>query len=127
MKIRQLDHLVLTVKDLDATIKFYCEALGMQHEVFGDNRHALKFGEQKINLHVSGKEFEPKADQPTPGAADLCFISETPVESMLEALHRNGIVIEQGPIQRTGATQPVLSIYIRDPDGNLIELSNLLD
>lgn len=127
MKIHHLDHLVLTVKDLDTTIKFYREALGMQHEVFGDSRHALKFGEQKINLHVSGKEFEPKADLPTPGSADLCFISETPVQEMVEALHRKGITIEQGPIQRTGATQSILSIYIRDPDGNLIELSNPLD
>ena len=127
MKIHRLDHLVLTVSNLENSIEFYCGILGMQHEVFSENRHALKFGQQKINLHVHGREFEPKAEHPLPGSADLCFMTETALQKIIDELKCKGISIEQGPIQRTGATQPILSIYLRDPDGNLIELSNTLD
>lgn len=122
MKVKSLDHLVLTVKDLSLTIEFY-KALGME-EVDFNGRKALKFGDQKINLHEAGKEFEPKAETPTPGSADLCFIVETPLEEVMEELAANGIDIVEGPVDRTGAAYPIRSVYVRDPDQNLIELSN---
>ncbi|MCF6444891.1 VOC family protein [Nereida sp. MMG025] len=130
MKVHQLDHLVLTVADIDATVAFYEGVLGMQSEVFypadGTTRTALKFGVQKINLHPKGREYEPKAQTPVAGSADLCFLSETAVDDWADALGKKGIAIEDGPVQRTGAAGPILSIYLRDPDGNLIEISNLI-
>ncbi|WP_298295676.1 VOC family protein [uncultured Litoreibacter sp.] len=127
-KLRALDHLVLTVSDLSATIRFYEDVLGMTAEEFrpadGSRRVALKFGSQKINLHQVGAEFEPKAKHATPGSADLCFLSETPLPQWQEHFGKSGTAIEMGPIARSGATGPIVSLYIRDPDGNLIEISN---
>ena len=122
--IDRLDHLVLTVRDLDATIAFYTEALGMEVVTFGEGRRALHFGSQKINLHRAGHEFEPKATAPTPGSADLCFLTSVPVEEVAERLIRLGIAVIEGPVNRTGATGPIRSVYVRDPDGNLIEIAN---
>lgn len=125
MTINRIDHLVLTVADVAATCLFYSDVLGMQIIEFGDGRKALRFGNQKINLHQKGKEFEPKALIPTPGSADLCFIADTPIEIVLQELQIKGINIVEGIVERTGATQAtILSIYIRDPDMNLIEISN---
>ncbi|MEL6621181.1 MAG: VOC family protein [Pseudomonadota bacterium] len=122
-----LDHLVLTVADIDATIAFYAGVLGMTHMPFqvadGSTRHALAFGAQKINLHRAGAEFDPKAAQPTRGSADLCFLTDTPLDVWSTHLARHGIEIEEGPVPRSGATGPILSLYLRDPDGNLIEVS----
>src|ERR1700727_2766877 len=118
--IDHLDHLVLTVKNLDVTIAFYTSALNMEVVTSG-NRKALRFGEQKINLHQAGKEFEPKAAHPTPGSGDLCFITRTPIEdvvSHLKALHHS---IEVGPVERDGAVGAIRSVYLRDADSNLIE------
>lgn len=123
MQIKQLDHLVLTVKDIEETCNFYERVLGMQIETFGENRKALRFGSQKINLHARGKEFEPKAETPTPGSADLCFITEASMPDIIQHLANAHIQIEEGPVQRTGAVGPILSVYIRDPDRNLIEIS----
>lgn len=123
MKIKQLDHLVLTVKDIQTSIDFYTQILGMEAIQFGDNRHALKFGNQKINLHQQGNELEPYAAHTSTGSADLCFLIEDELHSAIQHLHKNNIEIESGPIERTGACSPIMSIYIRDPDGNLIELS----
>ena len=127
VKIDSLDHLVLTVKDIDATCAFYTQVLGMQTVVFGENRKALTFWQQKINLHQHGKEHEPKAVQPTPGSADLCLISSTPMPDILSHLQACGVTAVEGPVQRTGATGPLLSVYLRDPDQNLVEIANLLD
>ncbi|WP_286785532.1 MULTISPECIES: VOC family protein [Pseudomonas] len=127
MHIDHLDHLVLTVADLDVTVDFYTRVLGMQEVTFGEGRKALGFGMQKINLHQAGREFEPKAERPTPGSADLCFIVATPLEEVIAHLETQGVAILEGPVRRTGATQPIRSVYVRDPDFNLIELSNPLD
>ena len=124
MVISRLDHLVLTVADLDVTCSFYSEVLGMRVVEFANGRKALQFGNQKINLHQKGKEFEPKASVPVPGSADLCFIAETSVETVLEELNNKGVNIVSGIVERTGATGPILSVYLRDPDMNLIEISN---
>jgi len=124
MKIQSLDHLVLTVNNIEDSIHFYCEILGMQHIQFADNRHALKYGEQKINLHQKDKIFQPASESPTPGSADLCFIVSTPVNQIISELNENGIDLIEGPLERTGATGNILSVYIRDPDMNLLELSN---
>ena len=124
LTIDRLDHLVLTVASIEATQAFYSEIMGMEVISFGEGRTALRFGRQKINLHQRGAEFEPKAVRPTPGSADLCFITPTPVESVVAHLKASGIPIEQGPVDRTGANAPILSVYIRDPDQNLIEISN---
>ncbi len=126
MKIDHLDHLVLTVKSIAATCEFYARVLGMQVVTFGDNRRALAFGAQKINLHEAGKEWEPKAHRPTPGSADLCFITFTPLADVVEHVRQCGVEIVEGPVKRTGAAGPILSIYFRDPDLNLIEVSNYL-
>lgn len=123
MRIERIDHIVLTVKDLEETCQFYSRVLGMEVVTFGEDRRALAFGGQKINLHQHGKEFEPKAKTPIPGAIDLCLITETPIEDVVAHLQSVGVAIEQGPIQKTGATGPILSVYFRDPDGNLIEVS----
>jgi catechol 2,3-dioxygenase-like lactoylglutathione lyase family enzyme len=124
MKIDSLDHLVLTVKDVDETVSFYTKVLGMEVVTFGIERKALSFGSQKINLHQLGKEFEPKAQRPTPGSADLCFLTSTPLQDVLIHLNACGIEVMDGPVQRTGANGPIISVYFRDPDLNLIEVSN---
>lgn len=124
MKIQSLDHLVLTVKDINISIDFYCNLLGMKHIQFGDNGHALIFGNQKINLHQSDNILNPSALSPISGSADLCFIVATPIEQVVTELNEEGIEIIEGPVERTGATGKILSVYIRDPDFNLIELSN---
>jgi catechol 2,3-dioxygenase-like lactoylglutathione lyase family enzyme len=126
MRIEVLDHLVLTVADVDRTRDFYERTLGMEPVVFGEGRHALAFGAQKINLHEAGREFEPKAAAPTPGSADLCFLTNVPVAEVVEHLEANGVEIIEGPVRRTGATGPIASVYFRDPDGNLLEVSGLL-
>lgn len=127
MEIERIDHLVLTVRDIPATCDFYSRVLGMQVVTFGGGRKALRFGRQKINLHERGKEFEPKALQPTPGSGDLCFITEVSLPQVVDHIRSCGIQIIEGPVRRTGAVGPIESIYIRDPDGNLIEVSNYLD
>ncbi|MGC1784355.1 MAG: VOC family protein [Acidobacteriaceae bacterium] len=123
--LEQLDHLVLTVANIDATVDFYTEALGMDVATF-DGRKALAFGIQRINLHQRGHEFNPKAAHPTPGSADLCFLTTTPLETVVEYLTDQKIHIEEGPVERKGAIGKLNSIYIRDPDRNLIEISNIL-
>ena len=125
MKVASLDHLVLTVRDLQAAIDFYTRALGMHEVTFAGGRKALSFGTQKINLHLAGHEFEPKAERPTPGSADLCFLTDTPVEQYAAHLASLGIAVIEGPVARTGAVGPLWSIYVRDPDLNLIEIANL--
>jgi len=123
ININRLDHLVLTVKDIDKTVGFY-EKLGMKKEIFKETRVALKFGNQKINLHKLGNEFEPKAFNVKEGSADLCFIINEPLEDVIKYLENENIKIEEGIVERTGATGNIKSIYLRDPDMNLIELSN---
>jgi catechol 2,3-dioxygenase-like lactoylglutathione lyase family enzyme len=123
VRIDRLDHLVLTVADIDATVDFYTRVLGMDAVTFGAGRTALAFGRSKINLHRAGHEFEPKAHRPTPGSADLCLIAEGPLERVIEDLAAHGVPIEEGPVERTGATGPIRSVYFRDPDLNLIEVS----
>lgn len=126
INIEAIDHLVLTVKDLNATCKFYERALGMEVITFGDNRKALRFDNYKINLHLHGKEITPHAAQPTPGSADLCFIIKNPVEEALSWLEAQQITIEEGIVERKGAQGKIKSLYLRDPDYNLIELSNYI-
>ena len=126
MNVRSLDHLVLTVRDLRSTVAFYTRALGMEEVTFAGGRKALAFGTQKINLHEAGREFEPKADRPTPGSADLCFLTDTPVEQYAARLAALGVAVVEGPVARTGAVGPLRSIYVRDPDLNLIEIANLV-
>jgi len=122
----RIDHLVLTVASIEQSCDFYARVLGMGVETFGQGCKALTFGNQKINLHRAGHEFEPKADRPTPGSADLCFISDTPIDDVIVHLQAEGVAIEEGPVRRTGAIGPILSVYFRDPDHNLIEVSNPL-
>lgn len=124
VEVRSLDHLVLTVADVAATEAFYARVMGMTPVAFAGGRRALAFGSQKINLHQAGREFEPKAKRPTPGSGDLCFIVETPLEQVVAHLAREGVAIVEGPVEKTGATGLLRSVYFRDPDGNLIELSN---
>jgi catechol 2,3-dioxygenase-like lactoylglutathione lyase family enzyme len=126
MRISHLDHLVLTVKDIKTTIEFYTNILGMNVQYFGDNRVALIFGNQKINLHQAGLEFSPKAQSPIPGSADLCFLIDCEIDKAVQHVTAHGVKILEGPVKRTGATGELLSIYCRDPDDNLIELSQLL-
>ncbi len=126
IRIDHLDHLVLTVASIEESCDFYTRVLGMSVETFGEGRKALTFGNQKINLHQAGHEFEPKAERPTPGSADLCFISTTPLDDVIAHLQAEGVAIEEGPVRRTGATGPILSVYFRDPDQNLIEVSNII-
>ena len=126
ISLERLDHLVLTVKDMAATLDFYRRTLGMEEIDFGEGRKALKFGQSKINLHQAGREFEPKAARPTPGSADLCFITAAPLAEVMEHLQRQNEPVEMGPVERTGALGPIKSIYLRDPDGNLLEISNYL-
>jgi catechol 2,3-dioxygenase-like lactoylglutathione lyase family enzyme len=122
-QIRGLDHVVLTVASIERTIPFYTELLGMAHVRFGNGRSALGFADQKLNLHEAGREFEPKADRPTPGSADLCFELDAPVGEIARWLESNGVRVEEGPVRRTGAKGPVGSFYLRDPDRNLVELA----
>ncbi len=124
MQVNRLDHLVLTVRDIETTVAFYTRVLGMQKVVFGEGRVALVFGQQKINLHPLGGEFEPKAANVAAGSADLCFIIEQPVASAIKHLESMHVPVLEGPVSRTGATGNILSVYFRDPDGNLIEVSN---
>lgn len=123
MKIEALDHLVLTVADIDASCAFYTRVLGMQEVTFGAGRKALAFGRQKINLHRHGHEFEPKAQRPMPGSADLCLITRASTQEVLAHLTQCDVTVEEGPVARTGARGPIESVYFRDPDGNLIEVS----
>lgn len=124
MHIDDIDHLVPTVADVEATCDFYQRVLGMQVVTFGAGRKALAFGAQKINLHQAGCEFEPKAQHPTPGSADLCFLTSVPLAQVQAHLAACGVAVSEGPVQRTGAQGPIFSVYIRDPDLNLIEVSN---
>jgi catechol 2,3-dioxygenase-like lactoylglutathione lyase family enzyme len=123
MRIERLDHLVLTVRDVAATCDFYSTVLGMEVVTFGAGRKALAFGQQKFNLHEAGREFEPKADRPTPGSADLCLIADGSLNEVTDHLRTCGVPILEGPVQRTGALGPITSVYFRDPDQNLIEVS----
>ncbi len=122
--ISNLDHLVLTVRSIEKTIEFYTEVLGMETEIFGAERVALKFGEQKFNLHEAGKEFEPKATFPTPGSADICLITDLPIQTAYDRVKSKGVEILEGIVPRTGANGPIESFYFRDPDQNLIEVSS---
>ncbi|HKU87957.1 MAG TPA: VOC family protein [Casimicrobiaceae bacterium] len=123
MAIDRIDHVVLTVRDVDATCAFYARVLGMRVVTFAGGRKALAFGRQKINLHSAGREFEPKAAVPTPGSADLCLITTTPLANAAAHLATCGVALLEGPVARTGATGPIRSLYFRDPDRNLIEVS----
>jgi catechol 2,3-dioxygenase-like lactoylglutathione lyase family enzyme len=123
MSILALDHLVLTVADEGTTRRFYVDGLGMEWIEFAGGRHALRFGAQKINLHYRGRELEPKAAHPVPGSADLCFLSGEPLEATAKRMAALGYPVIEGPVRRTGATGPLDSLYFRDPDGNLIEVS----
>lgn len=123
MQIEKLDHLVMTVAEIEKTIRFYCDILGMTEISFGEGRKAIAFGNQKINLHQKGEEFEPKAAFPTPGSLDLCFIASTPIEKVIDKLKIHQVDIIAGPVERTGATGKIISVYLRDPDNNLIEIS----
>lgn len=127
MKVRKLDHLVITAKNLDRTIAFYTRVLGMELITFADGRKALKFGTQKINLHEAEKELEPHAQSPTPGSADLCFITDTTLPLVISHLASCDVPVIAGPVEKTGAAGPLLSIYIHDPDGSLIEIANLVN
>jgi catechol 2,3-dioxygenase-like lactoylglutathione lyase family enzyme len=126
MRIDSLDHLVLTVADIEASCAFYQRVLGMEVVTFGRGRKALAFGCQKINLHQAGREFEPKAQRPTPGSADLCFLTAVPLAQVQAHLAACGVPVLEGPVPRTGAQGPILSVYFRDPDLNLIEVANPL-
>ena len=123
MNIDRIDHIVLTVRDIDATCSFYSRVLGMRVATFGAGRKALVFGGQKVNLHQAGREFEPKAQAPTPGAADFCLISAVPLQEVIAHLATCGVTIIEGPVPKTGARGPIVSVYFRDPDLNLVEVS----
>lgn len=124
ISIDRLDHLVLTVADIEATCDFYRRVLGMRRVEFGpENRVALAFGRQKINLHKAGAEFEPKAHAPMPGSADVCFITDAPIDEVIVHLEAERVPIVEGPVPKTGAEGPMTSVYIRDPDRNLIEIA----
>ena len=124
MEIERLDHLVLTVRDIERSVAFYVQVLGMSEIRFGEDRRALAFGRQKINLHPADAPVAPHAARPTPGSADLCLITRTPLADVLTHLEQHGVRVEEGPVPRTGALGPIESVYFRDPDGNLIEVCN---
>lgn len=124
IKVSHLDHLVLTVVDIEASKAFYRRVLGMTPVAFGQGRHAVRFGAQKINLHEPGRDPRLEARVQVPGTGDLCLIVETPIADVIGKLKAEGVAIVEGPVEKTGATGPILSVYFRDPDGNLIELSN---
>jgi catechol 2,3-dioxygenase-like lactoylglutathione lyase family enzyme len=123
ISLERLDHIVLTVADVEATVDFYTRVLGMRAVTFGDGRRGLHFGVQKLNLHRAGHEFEPRATNPAPGSTDFCLITATPLDEVAAHLDRCGVPIELGPVPRTGAQGPMSSLYFRDPDGNLIEVA----
>jgi catechol 2,3-dioxygenase-like lactoylglutathione lyase family enzyme len=123
MDIDRLDHLVLTVRDVEATCAFYARVMHMRTITFGDGRRALTFGRQKLNLHPADAPIAPHASRPTPGSADLCFITDTPIDAVVVELEKHGVVIEEGPVRRTGAAGRITSVYFRDPDQNLIEVA----
>ena len=125
-KVTSFNHLVLTVKNIDHTCDFYQRGLGMEVRTFGDGRKALHFGPHKFNLHQQGHEIDPKAAHPTPGSADFCLLTETPLAEVIAHLAHENLPIELGPVRRDGATGPILSVYLRDPDQNLVEISNQL-
>ncbi|OLD12073.1 MAG: VOC family virulence protein [Crenarchaeota archaeon 13_1_40CM_3_52_10] len=127
MKLDRLDHLVLTVRNIETTCTFYSNVLGMEVVTFENGRKALSFGSQRINLHEAGKEFEPKASRPTPGSADLCFTTTTSIDEVVRRLELSKVRILGGPVNRTGALGQMMSVYFRDPDLNLIEVSNYGD
>jgi catechol 2,3-dioxygenase-like lactoylglutathione lyase family enzyme len=124
VKIDRIDHFVLTVRDLEATCDFYSRVLGMQAVTFAGGRRALAFGGQKINLHPAGREYEPKADRPAPGSADFCLVTTVPLDEVVDHLRACGVEVIEGPVPKTGATGPIRSVYFRDPDRNLVEVSN---
>jgi catechol 2,3-dioxygenase-like lactoylglutathione lyase family enzyme len=124
VKVDRIDHVVLTVRDLERTIGFYVSTLGMREVTFGDGRRALAFGDQKLNLHEAGREFTPSAATPTPGSVDVCFTTDVPLAEVVSHLGALGVSIELGPVDKTGARAPLRSVYFRDPDGNLVEVSN---
>ena len=121
--VESLDHLVLTVEDIERTCSFYETALGLERETFGEGRTALRFGRQKINLHPNPSPIDTKAGRPTPGSADICFIAAGPLEQVRQTLDAAGIPLVTGPVARVGALGPVTSLYIRDPDENLVEIA----
>ena len=127
VRIDRLDHLVLTVASIDETCDFYARVLGMQVSRFGEGRTALEFGRQKINLHQVGKEFEPRAAHATAGSGDLCLVSATPLDEFIEHLNACRVAIIEGPVAKTGAIGPIRSVYFRDPDENLIEVSEYVE
>ena len=124
MQVDRIDHLVLTVRDIATTVAFYESVMGMKKQVFAGGRTALAFGKQKINLHQLGNEFEPRAENVREGSGDLCFIVRDSIEQVLDHLKRQGVSVLEGPVSRTGAVGELVSVYFRDPDGNLIEVSN---
>jgi catechol 2,3-dioxygenase-like lactoylglutathione lyase family enzyme len=126
MNIDRIDHVVMTVRSVDATCAFYEHVLGMQPVTFAGGRRALAFGRQKINLHEAGREFEPKAHLAAPGTLDICLVTTTPLPQVIEHLARCNVTIIEGPVAKTGATGPLRSVYFRDPDQNLIEVSNYI-
>jgi catechol 2,3-dioxygenase-like lactoylglutathione lyase family enzyme len=127
LHVDRLDHLVITVKDINAACEFYTKVLGMEVVTFSGRRKALAFGSQKINLHEYGQEFEPKAYRPTPGSADMCFITQEPLSEVIEHVRSCGVTIIEGPLVKAGALGSIMSIYFCDPDGNLIEVSNYVE
>jgi catechol 2,3-dioxygenase-like lactoylglutathione lyase family enzyme len=126
MRVIQLDHLVLTVRDIARTVSFYTEVLGMQSRTFGEGRTALHFGNQKLNLHPSDRVLDPNVRHATPGSADVCFVVDEPIDDWMKHLGRHNVPIILGPVKRTGARGELRSIYLYDPDENLVELSNLV-
>ena len=121
--IDRIDHVVLTTRDLKSCLRFYCEVLGMKSETFAQGRVALKFGNQKINIHEWGREFTPRAHVAAPGTLDLCFIAAVALEVVMERLQKENIKIIEGPVAKSGAAGPIRSVYVRDPDLNLVEIS----
>ena len=127
MRLQRIDHVVFTVRDIDKACAFYSRALGMEVVTFGAGRKALQFGQCKINLHQHGQEFEPKAKNPAPGTQDICLVTDTSIPEVVKHLHSLGLEIIEGPAPRTGAIGAIESVYIRDPDGNLVEIAHYLE
>jgi catechol 2,3-dioxygenase-like lactoylglutathione lyase family enzyme len=126
MALEGIHHVTAITGDAPANVDFYTRVLGMRLETFGQGRLAFRFGDQKINLHEAGREFEPKATLPTPGALDLCFLATEPLDAVIRRLEEAGVPIELGPVPRTGATGAIRSVYVRDPDGNLVEIAETI-
>ena len=126
IEIKSLDHLVITASDLQATVRFYSKVLGMEHVEFGDGLHAMHFGNQKFNIHDATTDVRPKARNIVPGSEDFCLLTETPVSEVIRHLQHCGVAIEEGPVNRSGAAGTLESVYFRDPDGNLVEVSNVV-